>query len=131
MLIGSDSLMTFPHAGVGERGATADRHPHRPRKKQKSAISAARRRDLLSRRTFWRRERGPGTMCAPARRWCLIVGGAAMADFPTITHAALTVRDLNRSIPWYPSLFGTEPVLDEHTGPFRPVVWPFGQPPSA
>src|SRR5947199_2215749 len=66
-------------------------------------------------------------MCALARRWCLIVRGAAMADFPTITHVALTVSDLNRSVPWYRSLFGTEPVLDEDTGPFRHVVWAVGR----
>ena len=50
-----------------------------------------------------------------------------MADFPTITHVALTVSDLNRSVPWYRSLFGTEPVLDEDTGPFRHVVWAVGR----
>jgi glyoxylase I family protein len=50
-----------------------------------------------------------------------------MAEFPTITHVALTVSDLNRSVPWYESLFGTKPVLDEDTGPFRHVVWLVGQ----
>jgi len=49
-----------------------------------------------------------------------------MADFPTITHVALTVSDLNRSVPWYESLFGAKPVLDEDTGPFRHVVWLVG-----
>jgi catechol-2,3-dioxygenase len=49
-----------------------------------------------------------------------------MAEFPTITHVALTVSDLNRSVPWYEALFGSTPVLDEDTGPFRHVVWLVG-----
>ncbi|HSL56680.1 MAG TPA: VOC family protein [Acidimicrobiales bacterium] len=47
-------------------------------------------------------------------------------EFPTITHVALTVTDLDRSIPWYTRLFGSDPVLDEDTGPFRHVVWSLG-----
>jgi catechol-2,3-dioxygenase len=50
-----------------------------------------------------------------------------MAEFPAITHVALTVSDLDRSVPWYRALFGTEPVLDEDTGPFHHVVWLVGQ----
>jgi glyoxylase I family protein len=50
-----------------------------------------------------------------------------MAQFPTITHVALTVTDLGRSVPWYERLFGAKPVLDEDTGPFRHVVWAVGQ----
>jgi catechol-2,3-dioxygenase len=50
-----------------------------------------------------------------------------MAKFPAITHVALTVSDLDRSIPWYGALFGTDPVLDGDTGPFRHVVWLVGQ----
>jgi glyoxylase I family protein len=46
--------------------------------------------------------------------------------FPAITHVALTVSDLERSVPWYRQLFGTDPVLDEDTGPFRHVVWALG-----
>ena len=51
---------------------------------------------------------------------------------PTVTHAklhhlALTVTDVDGSIPWYEALFGTKPVLDEDTGPFRHVVWLVGQ----
>ena len=49
-----------------------------------------------------------------------------MADFPAITHVALTVSDLNRSVPWYEALFDAKPVLDEDTGPFRHVVWLVG-----
>jgi glyoxylase I family protein len=40
-----------------------------------------------------------------------------MADFPAVTHIALTVRDLSVSIPWYQALFNAEPVLDEDTDP--------------
>jgi glyoxylase I family protein len=49
-----------------------------------------------------------------------------MPQFPTITHVALTVSDLGRSVPWYERLFDAEPVLDEDTGPFRHVVWMVG-----
>lgn len=49
-----------------------------------------------------------------------------MPQFPTITHVALTVSDLGRSVPWYTTLFDTEPILDEDTGPFRHVVWLVG-----
>jgi glyoxylase I family protein len=49
-----------------------------------------------------------------------------MAAFPTITHVALTVSDLGKSVPWYKSLFGSDPVLDEDTGPFHHVVWLVG-----
>jgi glyoxylase I family protein len=50
-----------------------------------------------------------------------------MTEFPTITHVALTVSDLNRSVPWYERLFGAKPLLDEDTGPFRHVVWLVGE----
>ena len=46
-----------------------------------------------------------------------------MPAFPAITHVAVTVRDLDVSVPWYTALFGADPVLDEDTGPFRHVVW--------
>ena len=49
-----------------------------------------------------------------------------MPEFPGVTHVALTVKDLARSVPWYERLFGAEPVLDEDTGPFRHVVWVLG-----
>jgi glyoxylase I family protein len=49
-----------------------------------------------------------------------------VAEFPTITHVALTVSDLARSVPWYEALFDAKPVLDEDTGPFRHVVWMVG-----
>lgn len=49
-----------------------------------------------------------------------------MSSFPPITHVALTVRDLNVSIPWYTTLLDAAPILDEDTGPFRHVVWSLG-----
>lgn len=49
-----------------------------------------------------------------------------MPQFPAITHVALTVSDLQRSVPWYQRLFGSDPVLDEDTGPFHHVVWLVG-----
>jgi glyoxylase I family protein len=36
-----------------------------------------------------------------------------MPVFPSITHVAVTVTDLQRSIRWYTELFGAGPVLDE------------------
>ena len=49
-----------------------------------------------------------------------------MPDFPPLAHVALTVRDLDVSVPWYTRLFEAGPVLDEDTGPFRHVVWQVG-----
>jgi catechol 2,3-dioxygenase-like lactoylglutathione lyase family enzyme len=49
-----------------------------------------------------------------------------MQNFPRITHVALTVTDLSRSVPWYQRLLGADPVLDEDTGPFRHVVFAVG-----
>jgi glyoxylase I family protein len=49
-----------------------------------------------------------------------------MPDFPAVHHVALTVSDLERSVPWYRGLIGTDPVIDEDTGPFRHVVWLMG-----
>jgi glyoxylase I family protein len=54
---------------------------------------------------------------------------SARAGTPTlgpITHVALTVRDLDVSVPWYSALIGAEPVLDEDTGPFRHAVFALG-----
>ena len=50
-----------------------------------------------------------------------------MPSFPAITHVAITVTDLARSVPWYRRLTGTDPVLDEDTGPFRHVVFAIGE----
>jgi glyoxylase I family protein len=44
----------------------------------------------------------------------------------TITHVALTVRDPEVSVPWYRALIGSDPVMDEDTGPFRHIVWALG-----
>jgi glyoxylase I family protein len=50
-----------------------------------------------------------------------------VADFPALTHVALTVRDLSVSIPWYQALFDAEPVLDEDTDPdFHHTVYMIG-----
>ena len=46
-----------------------------------------------------------------------------MADFPGLGHVALTVRSCDASSGWYSKLFGSEPVIDEDTGPWRHVVW--------
>jgi catechol 2,3-dioxygenase-like lactoylglutathione lyase family enzyme len=46
-----------------------------------------------------------------------------MPEFPAIGHVALTVSDLSVSVPWYQRLLGSNPVLDEDTGPFRHVVF--------
>jgi glyoxylase I family protein len=49
-----------------------------------------------------------------------------MPEFPTITHVALTVTDLDQSVPWYEKLFDAKPVIHEDTGPFYHVVWLVG-----
>jgi catechol-2,3-dioxygenase len=49
-----------------------------------------------------------------------------MPAFPTITHVALTVSDLQKSAAWYEKLFDAKPVLDEDTGPFHHIVWSIG-----
>jgi catechol-2,3-dioxygenase len=49
-----------------------------------------------------------------------------MPAFPALTHVAITVSDLDASVPWYTRLIGAEPVLDEDTGPFRHVVYAVG-----
>ncbi|MCW0213919.1 MAG: VOC family protein [Pseudonocardia sp.] len=48
-----------------------------------------------------------------------------MPAFPAITHAAVTVTDLDRSTRWYSALFGAEPVLDEdeEAGDFHHTVF--------
>ena len=40
-----------------------------------------------------------------------------MPEFPPLAHVALTVRDLNVSVPWYEELFDADPVIDEDTDP--------------
>jgi glyoxylase I family protein len=49
-----------------------------------------------------------------------------MAEFPALTHVAVTVTDLDRSRLWYQRLFGADPVLDEDTGRFHHAVWLLG-----
>ena len=51
-----------------------------------------------------------------------------MAEFPALTHVALTVRDLKVSVPWYERLFDAQPVLDEDTDPdFHHIVYLVGK----
>ena len=54
-----------------------------------------------------------------------------MPDFPSLSHVAVTVTDLDRSTRWYTALFGFEPVLDEdeQAGGFHHTVYalPSGQ----
>ena len=50
-----------------------------------------------------------------------------MAEFPPLTHVALTVRDLAVSVPWYEALFESQPVIDEDTeGGFHHTVYLVG-----
>ncbi|QBJ96893.1 VOC family protein [Rhodococcus sp. ABRD24] len=51
-----------------------------------------------------------------------------MAQFPAITHVAVTVSDLAASIEWYTRLFGAPPVLDEdeESGAFHHAVFALG-----
>jgi glyoxylase I family protein len=50
-----------------------------------------------------------------------------MAEFPPLTHVAVTVRDLSVSVPWYEALFDAKPVLDEDTDPdFHHTVYMLG-----
>lgn len=48
-----------------------------------------------------------------------------MPPFPGLTHAAVTVSDLQRSTEWYAKLLGSEPVLDEdeESGTFHHTVF--------
>jgi glyoxylase I family protein len=43
--------------------------------------------------------------------------------FPGIVHVALTVTDLDRSVPWYSTLFGQEPDHVQDVEPIRAAVW--------
>lgn len=51
-----------------------------------------------------------------------------MPEFPSITHVAVTVTDLDASIRWYTRLFGADPVLDEDEldGGFHHTVYLLG-----
>ena len=48
-------------------------------------------------------------------------------EFPSLTHVALTVRDLSVSVPWYETLLDAKPALDEDTDPdFHHTVYLIG-----
>jgi glyoxylase I family protein len=46
-----------------------------------------------------------------------------VAEFPGITHVAITVTDLEASARWYEHLFGSKPALDEDAGGFYHIVF--------
>ena len=49
---------------------------------------------------------------------------AGSPAFPSLTHVAVTVRDLAVSAPWYRELIGADPAVDEDTdGGFHHVVF--------
>ncbi len=51
-----------------------------------------------------------------------------MPEFPPMTHVAITVSDLDRSVEWYRTLLGSDPVLDEdeEAGGFHHTVFLIG-----
>ena len=49
-----------------------------------------------------------------------------MAEFPGLSHIAVTVSDLDRSREFYGQLFESDPVLDENAGSFYHVVYALG-----
>lgn len=55
-----------------------------------------------------------------------VESGSQPTQLGAITHVAVTVRDLSVSVPWYRTVAGSDPVLDEDTGPFRHVVFAMG-----
>lgn len=45
--------------------------------------------------------------------------GAVIRDVRRIGHVALTVKDLNYSVPWYEKLFGSKPLMEGDENTFR------------
>jgi glyoxylase I family protein len=46
-----------------------------------------------------------------------------MSSFPAVTHFAVTVSDLDRSIAWYETLFGAPPFFVGDEATYRFAVW--------
>jgi glyoxylase I family protein len=46
-----------------------------------------------------------------------------MSTFPAVTHFAVTVRDLDRSIAWYEALFGAPPLFVGDESTYRFAIW--------
>jgi glyoxylase I family protein len=46
-----------------------------------------------------------------------------MTPFPAVTHFAVTVSDLDRSVAWYETLFGSAPFFVGDEAAFKFAVW--------
>jgi glyoxylase I family protein len=46
-----------------------------------------------------------------------------MTPFPSVTHFAVTVSDLDRSVAWYETLFGAPPFFVGDEATFKFAVW--------
>jgi len=46
-----------------------------------------------------------------------------MPPFPAVTHFAVTVSDLDRSVAWYEALFGAAPLFVGDESTYRFAVW--------
>jgi catechol 2,3-dioxygenase-like lactoylglutathione lyase family enzyme len=47
-----------------------------------------------------------------------------MEQVPRVTHIAITVTDLDRSVAWYSRLFGSDPLIVTRAATFAWAAWP-------